>query len=305
MADPAPSAQINYLDPANLAQFQNYSLLSKYAVEGFISGLHRSLFHGHGSEFFQYRNYAPGDDFKYIDWKVFSRHERFYTKLFEEETNMDLSVVLDISGSMNYQGQDAPVAKWQYAAMIAACLGYLAKRQGDNFGLYIYDDEVREAHPARHHSRQMQIFFSALQRIKPSTHGANHDLILDYLAQHLTRRGIVVVISDLLEAETSIASPLKRLMSQRRECLVFQVLDPDELDFPFNSPTQFIGLEDERRLITDPEEIREGYLAGFNQFLAALRSALNEAEVDHLLCRTSEDLGKTLAAYLHRRESLQ
>lgn len=306
MANPAPNAAAavpDYLDPAMLASIQNYPLMARTAVEGFLSGQHRSLYHGHGSEFFQYRAYAPGDDLKYVDWKVYGRHNRFHTKLFEEETNMDVCFVMDGSASMMYQGETAPCTKWHYGCMAAACMAYLARRQGDSYGLYVYDDELRAVVPPSRRTGHFQVFLNALAGFQPQRgQPAVHETALDFLARRMRRRGLIVFISDMLEAEDSLPGLLRRLDRGGRDCLALQVLDSDELDLPMGGAWQMSSLEGNAEILTDPNEIRADYQREMNAFLEHLRKSLANAEVDHLLCRTSDHLGRVLAAYLHRRE---
>lgn len=301
---PAPLKDApSYLDPAVLAGIQNYPLMARTAVEGFLSGQHRSLYHGHGSEFFQYRSYTAGDDLKYVDWKVYGRHNRFHTKLFEEETNMDVCFVMDGSASMSYQGETAPCSKWRYGCMAAACLAYLARRQGDAYGLYIYDDELRTVVPPSRRPGHFQVFLNELAAFSPRRgQAAAHETALDFLARRMRRRGLIVFVSDMLEAEETLPPLLRRLDRGGRDCLALQVLDSDELELPMGGAWHLHSLEGSAQLVTDPDEIRAGYQAEMNQFLAAVRTGLADAEVDHLLCQTREHLGRVLAAYLHRRE---
>lgn len=299
-ADPAPPS---FLDPAVLAGIQNYQLMARTAVEGFLSGQHRSLYHGHGSEFFQYRAYTPGDDLKYVDWKVYGRHNRIHTKLFEEETNMDVCFVMDGSASMMYRGEGSACSKWHYGCMAAACLAYLARRQGDAFGLYIYDNELRSILPPGRRTGHFQTFLNELTAFKPQRgRAADHEGTLDFLARRMRRRGLIVFISDMLESEETLPPLLRRLDRGGRDCLALQVLDNDELDLPMEGAWQLRSLEGEAEILTDPNEIRDLYTLEMNDFLSRLRIALSNAEVDHLLCRTRDHLGRVLAAYLHRRE---
>src|SRR5690625_1665804 len=292
------------LSPATLARIDNYSLLAKTAVEGYLSGIHRSLSHGTGGEFFQYRNYTPGDDLKYVDWKVFSRQNKFHTKVFREETNMNLSLVLDASGSLDYQGKRSPCGKWRSAAMIAASLAFLASRQGDNVGPHSYSDRILEAIDPSRSQDQLQRIFAALARQKP--HGkADHPHAWNYLIGNLRRRGLVVFLSDFLDAENILPPLLKRLRFAHHDCLAFQILDPDELDLPFDRSTEFIDRETGRRIDTFPASIREEYERGMNKFLKNLSDAMTDAQVDFLRLTSSESLAGALASHLHKRESLR
>jgi uncharacterized protein (DUF58 family) len=216
---------------------------------------------------------------------------------------MDVCFVMDGSASMLYRGEGAPCSKWHYGSMAAACLAYLARGQGDAFGLYIYDDELRTLVPPGRRTGHFQTFLTALAGFKPEKgRAANHEGTLDFLARRMRRRGLIVFISDMLEAEESLPPLLRRLDKGGRDCLALQVLDNDELDLPMSGAWQLRALEGKAELLTDPAEIRDTYVREMTQFLEKLRRELSNAEVDHLLCRTKDHLGRVLAAYLHRRE---
>lgn len=300
-----PSSTIaELLSPATLARIDNYALLARVAVEGFISGLHRSLYHGFGSEFFQYRDYAPGDDLKYVDWKVIARRDRFYTKVFQEETNMKCWLLLDASASMDYQGKRAPCSKLKYACMVAACLAYLASRQGDNVGLCAYSDELITCIPPGVRAGGLQRILTELHAIKPSGR-ANHETVLHYVAENFRRRGLVVVLSDLLDAEDALPPLLKRFRFAHHDCLVFQFLDQDELDFPFSRTTRFVDSESGQEIATSPQLIRQTYMASMDRSVEQMRLSCLEQQADFIRVSTSDDLGNMLAAFLHRRESMR
>ena len=291
------------LSPATLARIDNYQILAKVVVEGFIAGMHRSVYHGFGSEFLQYRDYTSGDDLKYVDWKVFARRDRLYTKVFEEETNMNCTVVLDASASMGYQGERAACSKFHYGAMVAACLVYLASRQGDNIGLHCYSDTLRCGIPAGHRGGQLHRILAELQRVQPAGQ-SRHAAFLPYVAESLRRRGVVVFISDFLEAEDSIAPLLKRFRYAGNECIVVHVLDPDEQDLPFQTTTRFVDSESAAQIVTSPATVRAEYVAAMQAFQQGLRQLCLDMQSDYLACSTAADIGATLAAYLHRRGSV-
>lgn len=292
------------LSPEALVRIDNYSLLARVAVEGFLSGLHRSLYQGFGSEFFQYRNYVPGDDPKYIDWKVYGRRNRFYTKVFQEETNLNCTLVMDCSASLDYQGQRSVCSKLRYAAMVAACLTYLARRQGDSVGFCAYAEDVKVwLPPARHHDGAHRVF-RELQRLRPEG-VADHRKALHFVADTLTRRGLVVLISDFHDLEDGLDPLMRRLRSAHHDGIAFQVLDRDELDLPFKRTVRFVDCEDEQELTTAPDLIRAGYERAMNGFLEQVRGVCLSQQVDYLLVPTSENLGNLLAAYLHRREAIR
>jgi len=292
------------LSPETLVRIDNYSLLARVVVEGFLSGLHRSLYQGFGSEFFQYRNYVPGDDPKTIDWKVYGRRNRFYTKVFQEETNLNCTLVLDCSASMDYQGQRSVCGKLRYAAMAAACLAYLARRQGDSVGLCTYADGITSwLPPARHHDGAQRVF-TELQRLKAGGI-ADHGKALNFVAESLTRRGLVVLVSDFHELEDGLESFVRRLRFAHHDAIAFQVLDRDELDLPFGRTVRFVDSEGGQEVTTAPDLIRNGYTQAMNAFLEQIRGACLSHQVDYLLVPTSENLGNLLAAYLHRREAIR
>lgn len=296
---PAPSLN-EILSPAALADVDNYQLLARVVVEGFMAGQHRSLYHGAGSEFVQYRDYSPGDDLKYVDWKVFARRDRLCTKVFEEETNMDCTIVLDTSASMAYCGGRAACSKLRYAAMIAACLSYLASRQGDNIGLYCYAGRLVEAMPAARPGSRLQRIFGALQRLAPGD-AASHAEFLPYVAESLRRRGMVILISDFLEAEEDVPELLKAFRFTGKETIVVQILDPDELDLPFTETIRFVDSESGERIVTSPDAVRKQYESAMTAYLERLQTACHDIQADYLLATTADSLGKVLAAYLHRR----
>ncbi|MGE9296305.1 MAG: DUF58 domain-containing protein [Puniceicoccales bacterium] len=295
-----PTPVKDLLDPAHLSQIANMQLLARTAVEGFLSGMHRSVFHGFGTEFLQYRNYSPGEDLKYLDCKVLARSDRIYSMVYQVETNMNGTLLLDCSGSMDYRGDRAPCTKFHYGAMIAACIAYLAGRQGDNVGLFAYSDELLEAVEPGHRSGQLSRVMHALSRLKP--HGAAaHQRTLDNLTHPFKHRGIVVLISDMLEAEDELPPLLRNFRYRHCDVIALQVLDPDELDLPQPQVTRFKDIEAGREVIAWPESVRHDYTQRMNQFLDALRTGFFKNQVDYLQLQTTDSLGLALAQYLHHR----
>ncbi|WP_309387349.1 DUF58 domain-containing protein [Cerasicoccus frondis] len=288
------------LDPAHLTQIANMQLLARTAVEGFLSGMHRSVFHGFGTEFLQYRNYSPGEDLKYLDWKVLARSDKLYTKVYQEETNMNVTVLLDCSGSLDYAGSRAPCTKFRYAAMIAACIAYLAGRQGDNVGLFAYSDELLEAVEPGHRSGQLSRVMHSLARLKP--HGAAaHQRTLDNLTHPFKHRGIVVLISDMLESENELPRLLRNFRYRHCDVIALQVLDPDELDLPQPKVTRFQDIEAGKEVVAWPSSVREQYTRRMDEFLATLKTGFFKSQVDYLRLQTTDSLGLALAQYLHHR----
>lgn len=291
------------LNPATLASLDNYQLLAKVVVEGFMAGLHRSVYRGVGSEFLQYRDYVPGDDTKYLDWKVYGKSDRFYTKVFQEETNFDCALVLDASGSMGYKGKDALCSKLRYGAMISACLAHLAARQGDNVGFFAYNNQFVSHIPPGNRSGNLRRIFSDLSVLK-SAGNAEHDKHLGRLSELLRRRGLVVIISDFLDCDDSINLVLKRLRFSGHECVAFQILDHDEVHFPFDNTIRFEDSESGTQIVTAPANVRRDYQRAMSDYQENLGETFRKAQIDFRTFTTSHDLGDALAAYLYHRRGV-
>ena len=301
MPDAAPA---ELLAPETLARIDNFAFLARSVVEGFLSGLHRSVYHGFGSEFFQYRGYVPGEDLKYLDWKVYAKRDKLYAKVYREETNMNCCFLVDASASMGYRGSRAACTKLRYAAMVAACLAYLAARQGDKVGLFAFRDTLVTALPPAQRSEQLQRLFVELARLTPAGR-AEPARALPPVAETLTRRGLVVILSDFLETEEALGALLKRFRFARQDCLVFQILDPDELDFPFVGTAEFQDSESGERVTTAPERVRAAYRQAMAGAVEQVRVACLQEQSDYQLLQTHDNLGHMLAAYLHCREGMR
>ncbi len=289
-----------FLSPELLARIDNYHIVAKLAVEGLMSGMHRSVYHGFGTEFLQYRNYSHGDDFKTIDWKTFGRLDRLYSKVFREETNFDCSIILDSSASMGYQGRKSPCSKLKYAAMLAASIAYVATKQGDNVGLFIYSDKIKTM--LKHGSRQGHLarFIDALSAADASG-TADHISCLDIVGRALRRRGIIVFISDFLDTGATPTEIFKKLRITRNDCIVIQTLDCDETNFDFSGAVRFIDSESDARILTAPQSVRGSYLERLAAHLEETRLAARKIESDYILVNSSDNLGVALSKYLHSR----
>src|SRR4051812_17950078 len=225
------------LDHETLSRVESLQLLAKGVVEGFILGLHRSPYRGFSVEFAEYRQYVPGDDIKHLDWKVFGKSDRYYLKQFEEETNLACHIVLDASSSMNYKAAGARWTKLEYACRMAACLSYLTLGQRDATGLVVFDDRIREKLPARGGPAHRQLLFSTLDRVAP---GGDTDLAgpMHQLAENLTKRGMIILITDLLADPVAVMGAVQHFRFAGHEVIVFHVLDRDEIAFPFDGMTE-------------------------------------------------------------------
>jgi len=287
-----------HLDPEILARINSLEWNARRIVDGYLSGLHRSPQHGFSVEFAQHRDYVPGDDIRHIDWKVYGRSERFFLKQYELETNLVLWLLVDASESMRYAS--GSISKFDYAASAAAALAYLALRQSDSCGLATFDADVRaQARPSSHPTHLHDLL--RLLAAGASTETSRIGSVLHTAAERFSRRGIVVVFSDLLDEPAEILAGLQHLRYGRHEVVVFHVLDPAELDFPFRQATLFRGLEQLPDLLTDPLGVRDSYLEELGRHLDELEQGCRKHQIDYVRLNTNRDLGPALAEYLAHR----
>lgn len=287
-----------FLHPEAIKRISRLELRARHIVEGFLSGMHRSPYFGQSVEFLQHREYTVGDDLRYVDWKVWARQDRLYVKQFEEETNLRCTMLVDVSNSMAYG--HGPLNKYEYACTIAGSLAYLILRQHDAVGCLAFDDQIRTRVPCR--SKQNHIL-SIIESLSVSEPKDKTDLysLLRSAAEGLPRRGMMVLVSDLLADVEGTLKGLKLLRQRGHDVLVFHVLDDDELEFPFSGPTRFEGLESADYLNCNPRALREGYLEALNEFLAQIRRGCARHTVDYALIRTSQPLDAALATFLSNR----
>lgn len=289
-----------FLHPEAIRKISRMELRARHLVEGFLSGMHRSPYFGQSIEFVQHRQYVHGDDLRHIDWKVWGRQDRLYIKQYEEDTNLRCSFLVDVSESMSY-GR-GPLNKFDYAATIAACLAYLVVRQQDAAGLVTFDQQIRGRLPWRSSRLHLQAIFDTLQQVKPARK-SSFDHVLKEVSQLFPKRGLMVLITDFLGAEASSLKGLATLRQAGHDLLVFHVMDDDELDFPFNDPTRFEGLESADWLACNPRALRDGYLEALQRFLDRIRKTCVACHADYLLVRTSQPMDVVLSTFLAARES--
>ena len=299
MALAASTRDLRFLDPAVIARLGSMELKARTVVEGFLSGLHRSPYKGFSVEFAEYRQYLPGDDLSTLDWKVYARSDRHYVKKFEEETNLDCHVLLDISASMAYRG-GAAMTKVEYGSVLAASLAYLMHRQRDATGLIEFDDRIRGRLPASARPGHLHAILLALEKVAP---GAKSDVgrPLHQLADALGKRSLVVLISDLLDDPDNIVRGLKHLRFRGTDVIVFQVLDPHEIQFPFRGAARFTDVESDDVVTADPDRVRESYLEAMASLRSSYEKELRGAGIDFLSLDTSKPLDFALLAYLDTR----
>jgi len=286
------------LDPAVLNSIRDLELVARVTVDGTVSGLHRSPFHGYSAEFSQYRHYRQGDDLKYIDWKLFARTDRIYTKQYRETTNVLAQVVVDASASMAYQG-GAAVSKLDYARLLAAALSHLIAGQGDSVGLVSFDEGLREYIPPRAGRLHLRRILVSLSRLEPSGRTSSATA-LRRAVDLLKRRGLLLVVSDLYDEGKAVDSELRRAIRIGHEAAVFHVLAPDEIALPFRNDVELEDLESGDRILTSAGT-RTSYQAAFAAFLERWRTTCAGYGIDYHRVTTDQPLDAALRNYLLRR----
>jgi len=298
-------ASREFLDPDTIARLRGLELRSRSIVAGFISGMHRSAYHGFSVEFAEHRQYVPGDDLRHIDWRLLGRRDRFYIKEYEEETNLRCNILLDASHSMAYAGRAAAGghSKFQYACRLAATLAYVLNRQQDAVGLITFDSDVRERLPSAAGKPQLATLLEILARTEPAQR-TEVKALFHRLAEELRKRSMVILISDLLANADDVVSGLEHICHAGHELIVLHVMDADEWEFQFVDNTRFEGLEDSAELLADPQSLRESYLAAVRRFVNRVRAACLRRHADYVEVNTRDPLDATLCGYLARRAGL-
>ena len=286
------------LDPATLARISGLIVRARMIVEGSITGLHRSPFHGSSVEFAEHREYVPGDDIRHIDWKVFGRSDRFYIKQFEEETNLRVQLVMDASESMNY-GSGA-MTKLEYARTLAAALAYLILGQQDAVGALVFDDKIRADAPISQSRSHLQDLVSVRSQ-ESGKDTTDIGEVLGRVSDRLKRRCLIVLMTDLFDEPEGILHGLRRLRHAGHDVLVLHVMDPDELEFPFTRMTMFEGLEGMQDQLADPEAVREAYLAEVREFTRTIRRDFRNSGIQYQLADCSRSFDQVLREALVRR----
>ena len=289
----------SFLDPKVLARIDNLELLARTVVDGFINGLHRSPYLGLSIDFAEHRPYMPGDDIRRIDWRVFGRTDRFYVKEFEADTNANFIVILDVSSSMDYASQG--ITKLDYGRYLAACMSYFSRQQRDRGGLVTIADEIVEFVPPS--AKHLEIVLHTIDRARPAGRGNLSGPLLK-VAEASRRRSIMALISDLYDEPEAIVRAVSVLKSMGNDVIVFQILDPAELNFPFEEAAHFEDLESGERIPVVPERQREQYRELMDGHLSELSRLLIENRMDYYLFDTSQPLDHALFRYLSQRERL-
>jgi uncharacterized protein (DUF58 family) len=289
-----------YFEPEKIARLKNLNVMARQAVEGFISGLHRSPHRGFSVEFSEHREYTPGDDIRHLDWVAWGRSDRYYIKQYEQETNLRGYILLDVSASMTYRHQ-APVSKFEYGCFLSACLAYLMCRQQDVVGMIAFDDRMRFHLTPSSTPAHLDRLFKELEKTRPGKKtrmaGTFHRL-----ADMIAKRGLVVVISDLYDDPAAIMRALQHFVYKRHQIIVIHLLDPAELEFPFKKITSMVDMETGEKLQVDPRYVREAYQAEMNAFIERFRKECGDHNIEYVLATTDTPYDRMLLDYLARRK---
>ncbi|MDO4551242.1 MAG: DUF58 domain-containing protein [Planctomycetia bacterium] len=310
-------AYTRFFDPTALKRIHQLELRARYIMEGFLSGMHRSPFFGNSAEFLQHRQYIPGDEIRKIDWKIWGKQDKLYVKQFQEDTNLRATLLIDSSESMCYE-RLAPaenkkakssftpgMSKYEYAATLAVSLAYLLLKQQDSVGAVRFDEKIRQIIPQRTRQNHLNSLIQTLDIETPSEK-TDMEPILRTAAETFPNRGMMILFSDLLVPREGFWNGLKALRSHRHDVIVFHILDDDELDFPFQGPSRFEGLETLDILRCNPRSLRAGYMEALNEYLEEIRTGCIQQNVDYVLVRTSDPFDKTLSKIvLSRRQTIK
>lgn len=308
----AVAQHLPYFDPRTLSKLEGLTLHARGTVEGAVTGAHRSPFHGFAAEFAEHREYAPGDDLRYVDWKVYGRSDRVFVKQFEEETNFACHVLLDASESMSYRSETAPLSKLEFAKHVAAAISYVVVKQQDAIGLITFDRKIEQAvRPGSQPAHWKQISHvleattaSAISDLKSQISNLKSQVSVTPfadIAEHLAQRGVVIVLSDLFAESDSLMRGLKRLRHRKHDVRVWQIVDPAEEDFPFDDPTLFHGMEGWTDLPAEPRLLRAAYQREFLAHRESLCHQCRDVSIDFCVLRTDMPIElavkKCLATY--------
>ena len=316
-----------FLQPSVISKLANIELKAKFVVEGFIAGLHKSPYHGFSVEFAEHRQYMPGDDLKYLDWKILGRTDRYYIKQFEEETNLKSYLIVDSSRSMHFRSSDSAlvpksafgklfrkkepqntppksnITKLEYASYVAASLAVLMNFQKDAAGLVVYDEAIRTFIPPKATSQNLKQILNQLSAIVPSGK-TNTASALNIVAERIKRRGLIIILSDLFDDQKAVINALKHFRHKKNEVIVFQVLDPLEMSFAIDSPTIFKDMETSKEMLSQPISVMNSYQDAVKEFIDTYKTACLSNNIDYVLLSTETPFDSALLEYLNKRRRL-
>ena len=290
-----------YLNPSLISKIENLSLRAKLVVEGFIIGMHKSPYHGFSVEFSEHRPYGFGDEIKYIDWKLWGKTDRFYIKQFEEETNLKCHIILDKSSSMNFGSKN--ITKFEYSKLISAAMSYLMIKQQDAVGLTTFDQRINTIIKPKSKVNHLNLLLKTLHN--SNTGGeTNISNLLHGLAESINKKGLIILISDLLDDEKRVMESLRHFRYRGHEIIVFHIVDPKEKNLDYNENINFIDLENNYNIVADSRLVKDKYNKAFRNFSDFYKKECLRYKIDYNLISTSDSLDKTLLQYLIRRSQI-
>lgn len=289
------------LDPTTAARLDKFDLRARLIVEGFLTGLHKSPYHGFSVEFLEHREYQPGDSIKDIDWKVFGKTDRYFIKKYEEETNLNAHILIDCSRSMQFSTQK--ITKLEYAKTLAAALSYLLISQQDATGILSFSEHIKKFIPPRSTKAHLNTIFHQLNNLK-AENKTNTAAILHKLAEKIKKRGLIILISDLLDDQEEIMQGLRHFRHNKHELLVINILDDQEINFDYSSKTRFVDLESGEEIITNPWEIKKEYRSQIESMKHYFTTKCRNASIDYIPINTQTSYAEALYAYLIKRKKM-
>lgn len=290
----------NPFDPITLSKIANMELRARLVIDGVLSGIHKSPYKGSSIEFLEHKEYSPGNEIKHIDWKVHARTDKYYIKQFEEETNLKCYIFLDTSGSMGYKSTG--ISKFEYATTLTASLAYLLLKQSDMAGLISFSGKVQQFIPPRSRLTHLHILLNTLIKLKTAGK-SNISNVLKEFIEKIGRRSLIIIISDFFDDTEKIIHQLKYFQFKKNEVILFHILDPYELTFPFETITFFESMEDDRRILAEPKSIKDLYISKINRFIEQFKQVCFENQIDYWLIDSSTPPDQALIKFLTRRES--
>ena len=286
------------LSAQELTQLGHLAIGSRFVVEGSLAGAHRSPLKGFSVEFADHRQYAPGDDLKYLDWRVYGRNERLYIRQYEEETSLRVHLLVDSSKSMLYASKE--ISKYQFACRCAACLAYIVIHRQDHAGLAMFDNKCRILLPPRGGAEHLRIICNLMADRQPAE-ASNYSEALHPLAEKFNKRALVIIFSDLFEDTEKLRAVLAHFRRKRHDVIVYQILDREEIDFSFRDVSLFEDLENNEKVIVNPRQIRAGYQSAMQEFLTSCRGICADLKVEHVLALSDEPVLDLILRHLHQR----
>ena len=290
-----------YLSNESISKLDNLQIKAKKVVEGFIVGLHKSPYHGFSVEFSDHRSYGPGDEIRHIDWKLWGKTDRFFVKRYEEETNLKAHIIIDQSGSMGYSSHD--INKLEYAKILAASFSYMLIKNQDAVGLYMFDSKIKKIISPRSTKGHLNLLLSQMEKIQANNE-TNIAQALHECAEKTHKKGLVILISDLMDDQEKILMGLKHFLYKGHEVIVFHILDPKEITFDFKERIRFRDLESKAEIITDPRLLKKSYQKNFKTFMDFYKKNCGKHRIDYIPISTDQPLDTALTEYLVKRKKL-